>query len=94
MRLPERVSVSCMVDTDFSPFKRITMSDLILIFEGTDSESQILKHQLEAAGIPSMSKSEANSAAIAGFGSFASSKVYVSSDNHGKASEIVKTFQA
>lgn len=83
-----------LIDTGFSPSKYDNMSDLILIFEGTDSESQILKHQLEAVGIQSLLKSEIKSAAIAGFGSFGSSKVYISPNDEEKASEVVKTFQA
>lgn len=70
------------------------MSDLVLIFEGSNTESQILKHQLDTAGIQSLIKSEAKSAAIAGFGSFGSSQVYVGPGDHEKAAEIVKTFQS
>ncbi|MCE7995604.1 MAG: hypothetical protein HEP71_26735 [Roseivirga sp.] len=70
------------------------MSDLILIFQGTDTESQILKHQLQAKGIESLIKSEANSAAIAGFGAFGLSKVYISSGDQELATEVAKTFQA
>ena len=70
------------------------MNDLLLIFEGSNTESEILKHQLEAVGIQSLLKSEVNSANIAGFGSFGSSKVYVSPDNREEASQIAKSFQS
>ena len=69
------------------------MGDLVLIFEGSSTESQILKHQLDAVGIQCLLKSEAKSAAIAGFGSFGLYQVYVGPNDHEKAAEVVKTFQ-
>ncbi len=70
------------------------MDNLILIYSGSDSEAGILKHQLDAAGIPSMLKSEVNAGHIAGFGAFGSCKVYINPDDQEQASEIVETFQA
>lgn len=69
------------------------MSELVLIFEGTDTEAGILKNLLEGANIPSLLKSAVNSAAIAGFGSVGSCAVYISPGDTDKAAEIVNQFK-
>lgn len=70
------------------------MSELLLIFEGTNIEAEILKNQLEAADIQALLKSETNSAAIAGFGSIGSCAVYITRGNSDKATAIVEEFKS
>ncbi|OEK04953.1 DUF2007 domain-containing protein [Roseivirga misakiensis] len=69
------------------------MSELKLIYEGTDIESQILKSQLAEAGINSLLRSEANDGRIAGFGTFGSSRLFISEIDTKNAMEIVALFK-
>lgn len=70
------------------------MSELILIFEGSDLESSILRSQLEEEKIGVIVKSDANAGRIAGFGAVGATGVYVMQDSLAKASEIVTAFKA
>lgn len=70
------------------------MSELVLLFEGTDIEAGILKNQLETVNIGAMLKSETKAAASAGFGSVGSScAVYVLQGEKDKAVEILEDFK-
>jgi len=70
------------------------MSELVLIFKGSDFESQILKSQLEDAGVKALLKSQTNSAAIAGFGSIAASSVYINQGDSENAAQVIEAFKA
>lgn len=70
------------------------MSELVLIFEGTDIEAGILKNLLEGADIQSLLKSETKSAAIAGFGSIGSCALYISQGDSDIATKIVQEFKS
>lgn len=66
------------------------MKDLLLIFEGSDTEVQILKHKLQDAEIPAFLKNESKSASIAGFGSLGSCRVFVNPTDAESAKAIVQ----
>ncbi|MFY0592328.1 putative signal transducing protein [Roseivirga sp.] len=69
------------------------MSDLKLIYEGTDFESQILKAQLEDVGIKALLRSEANDGNIAGFGTAGSCRLFINELDLEPAQTVIEVFK-
>ena len=63
-----------------------------MVFEGSNTEAQILKHKLQDVDILALLKNDARGAATAGFGSVSvgSSKVFVNPEDAEKAKVIAE----
>ncbi len=70
------------------------MSELTLVFEGSNIQSDILKGLLEDANIGVFIKNNSESARTAGFGHFGSTEVYIRQADLEGAREIVQEFKS